>query len=63
LGFIADADGAGTVGRRAECEGALGSETFFSVVLRDITHRKSVEEALERALAVREKVRASWHTT
>jgi PAS domain S-box-containing protein len=34
----------------------VGSETFFSVVLRDITHRKSVEEALERAVAARELV-------
>jgi len=34
----------------------VGSETFFSVVLRDITHRKSVEKALERALAARDEV-------
>jgi signal transduction histidine kinase len=34
----------------------VGSETFFSVVLRDITHRKSVEEALERALVARDEV-------
>jgi PAS domain S-box-containing protein len=34
----------------------VGSETFFSVVLRDISHRKSVEEALERALVARDEV-------
>ena len=34
----------------------VGSETFFSVVLRDITYRKSVEEALERAVAARDEV-------
>jgi PAS domain S-box-containing protein len=34
----------------------VGSETFFSVVLRDITYRKSVEEALERAVAARDDV-------
>jgi PAS domain S-box-containing protein len=33
-----------------------GSETFFSVVLRDITYRKSIEEALVRALATRDEV-------
>ena len=35
---------------------ALGSETLFSVVLRDITYRKSVEAALERAVAARDVV-------
>jgi len=34
----------------------VGTETFFSAVLRDITHRKSVEEALQRALAARDEV-------
>lgn len=34
----------------------VGSETFFSVVLRDITYRKSVEAALERAVAARDVV-------
>jgi signal transduction histidine kinase len=34
----------------------IDGETFFSVVLRDITARKSVEEALERALAARDEV-------
>ena len=34
----------------------VGTETFFSVVLRDITYRKSVEEALERAVAARDVV-------
>jgi PAS domain S-box-containing protein len=34
----------------------VGSETFFSVVLRDITYRKNVEQALERALAARDEV-------
>jgi PAS domain S-box-containing protein len=34
----------------------VGSETFFSVVLRDISYRKSVEEALERAVAARDDV-------
>ena len=34
----------------------VGSETFFSVVLRDITDRKSVEAALERAVAARDVV-------
>jgi PAS domain S-box-containing protein len=33
-----------------------GSETFFSVVLRDMTYRKSVEAALERAVAARDVV-------
>ena len=35
---------------------AVGDETFFSVVLRDITYRKSVEEALQRAVAARDDV-------
>jgi PAS domain S-box-containing protein len=34
----------------------VGDEKFFSVVLRDITYRKSVEEALERAVAARDAV-------
>ena len=34
----------------------VGSETFCSVVLRDITYRKSVEAALERAVAARDVV-------
>ena len=34
----------------------VGTETFFSVVLRDITYRKGVEEALERAVAARDEV-------
>jgi PAS domain S-box-containing protein len=34
----------------------VGSETFFSVVLRDITSRKQVEEALRRAVASRDDV-------
>jgi PAS domain S-box-containing protein len=34
----------------------LGESTIFSVVLRDITYRKSVEEKLERALAARDDV-------
>ena len=34
----------------------VGHETFFSVVLRDITYRKSVEEALERAVVARDEV-------
>ena len=34
----------------------VGRETFFSVVLRDITYRKSVEAALERAVAARDVV-------
>jgi PAS domain S-box-containing protein len=34
----------------------VGRETFFSVVLRDISYRKSVEEALERAVAARDEV-------
>jgi PAS domain S-box-containing protein len=33
-----------------------GAETFFSVVLRDITYRKSVETALQRALSARDDV-------
>ncbi|HEX7979616.1 MAG TPA: PAS domain S-box protein [Gemmatimonadaceae bacterium] len=35
---------------------AVGNETFFSVVLRDITDRKKVEEALRRAVAARDDV-------
>ena len=34
----------------------VGHDTFFSVVLRDITDRKSVEEALERAVVARDEV-------
>jgi PAS domain S-box-containing protein len=34
----------------------VGTETFFSVVLRDMTYRKSVETALERAVAARDVV-------
>jgi len=34
----------------------VGGETFFSVVLRDITDRKAVEEALHRAVAARDDV-------
>jgi PAS domain S-box-containing protein len=33
-----------------------GSETFFSVVLRDITYRKNVENALQRAVKARDDV-------
>jgi len=36
----------------------VGTETFFSVVLRDITYRKRVEEALGRAVAARDEVLA-----
>jgi PAS domain S-box-containing protein len=35
---------------------AVGNAIFFSVVLRDITYRKNVEEALQRALAARDSV-------
>jgi PAS domain S-box-containing protein len=35
---------------------AVGNETFFSVVLRDVTDRKNVEEALQRAVAARDDV-------
>jgi len=35
---------------------AVGNDTFFSVVLRDITYRKNVEEALQRAVAARDDV-------
>jgi PAS domain S-box-containing protein len=35
---------------------AVGGATFFSVVLRDITHRKNVEAALHRAVAARDEV-------
>lgn len=35
---------------------AVGDETFFSVVLRDVTYRKSVEDALQRAVAARDDV-------
>ena len=34
----------------------VGGEAFFSVVLRDITYRKSVEDALERAVKARDDV-------
>jgi PAS domain S-box-containing protein len=34
----------------------VGGDTFLSVVLRDITYRKSVEEALLRAVAARDEV-------
>ena len=34
----------------------VGDDKFFSVVLRDITYRKSVEEALEHAVAARNEV-------
>jgi PAS domain S-box-containing protein len=34
----------------------VGSETFFSLVLRDITYRKGVEEALRRAVVARDEV-------
>jgi PAS domain S-box-containing protein len=34
----------------------VGDTTFLSVVLRDITHRKSVENALQRAVAARDDV-------
>ena len=34
----------------------VGGVTFFSVVLRDVTYRKSVEEALRRAVAARDDV-------
>ncbi|HVZ24277.1 MAG TPA: PAS domain S-box protein [Vicinamibacterales bacterium] len=34
----------------------VGGTTFFSVVLRDITYRKSVEQALQRAIAARDEV-------
>jgi PAS domain S-box-containing protein len=35
---------------------AVGDATFFSVVLRDITYRKNVERALQRAVAARDDV-------
>jgi PAS domain S-box-containing protein len=35
---------------------SVGNDTFFSVVLRDITYRKNVEEALQRAVAARDDV-------
>ena len=35
---------------------AVGGSTFFAVVLRDVTYRKSVEEALHRAVAARDDV-------
>jgi PAS domain S-box-containing protein len=35
---------------------AVGDETFFSVVLRDITYRKNIEEALQRAVGARDDV-------
>lgn len=35
---------------------AVGDATFFSVVLRDITYRKSVEAALQRAVTARDDV-------
>jgi PAS domain S-box-containing protein len=35
---------------------SVGSEMFFSVVLRDVTSRKRAEEALRRAVAAREDV-------
>jgi PAS domain S-box-containing protein len=35
---------------------AVGGETLFSVVLRDTTYRKSVEEALKRAVTARDEV-------
>lgn len=35
---------------------SVGDATLFSVVLRDVTYRKSVEEALRRAIAAREEV-------
>jgi signal transduction histidine kinase len=35
---------------------AVGSEAFFSVVLRDITDRKKVEDALQRAVVARDDV-------
>ena len=34
----------------------VGGMTFFSVVLRDVTYRKSAEEALHRAVAARDDV-------
>ena len=34
----------------------VGDATFFSVVLRDITYRKSVESALQRAITARDDV-------
>jgi PAS domain S-box-containing protein len=34
----------------------VGAATFFSVVLRDITYRRSVEAALQRAVAARDEV-------
>jgi PAS domain S-box-containing protein len=34
----------------------VGGEAFLSVVLRDITYRKSVETALERSVATRDEV-------
>ena len=34
----------------------VGGTTFFSVVLRDVTYRKSVEEALHRAVTARDDV-------
>lgn len=35
---------------------AVGGAMFFSVVLRDVTYRKSVEDALQRAVAARDEV-------
>jgi PAS domain S-box-containing protein len=35
---------------------AVGGATFFSVVLRDVTYRRSVEAALQRAVAARDDV-------
>jgi PAS domain S-box-containing protein len=35
---------------------AVGEATFFSVVLRDVTYRKSVEAALQRAVTARDDV-------
>lgn len=35
---------------------AVGGVTFSSVVLRDVTYRKSVEESLQRAVAARDEV-------
>jgi len=35
---------------------AVGGAMFFSVVLRDVTHRKSVEAALQRAVTARDEV-------
>ena len=34
----------------------VGTETFFSIVLRDVTYRKRVEAALQRAVAARDDV-------